>query len=119
MKVSSPRKGTELDPRVFASWQEEVNRAIRNLGFVRAVSATVQNDFGSIPAHGQLSVLVTVEGARPGGAVLVSITGSFVDGVTFDGRVTGDDEVRIRANNVTAGAIDPDNKNFAVMVFNL
>lgn len=119
MKVTSPRKGTELVPRVFATWQEQVNRAIRNLGFVRAISNTVANDFGSIAAHGQASTLVTVEGARSGATVLVSITGAFVDGLMFDGRVTGDNEVRLRATNYTAGAIDPANKNFAVVVFNL
>lgn len=120
MKVTSPRKGTELTPRVFASWQEQVNRAIRNLGFVRAISFSVAHNFPSVPAHSELLQLFTVTGARVGACVVVSLAASpFLEGIIFDAKVTQDDQIRIRASNYSDAAIDPANKNFAVVVFNL
>ncbi len=120
MKVASPRKGTELIPRVFASWQEQVNRAIRNLGFVRAVSAKVTQNFTSIAAHSEQTADFTVTGARLDGAVSVSWGDTALPtGLVLDAKVQASDSVRVRANNYTAIAQDPASNPISIVVFNL
>ncbi len=120
MNIGSPRKGSELIPRVFAIWQEQVISAIRNLGFVRAVSIQTTHNFPSVAAHGQQATTIALVGAREGGACLVSLgSTAFISGLIFDGKVSTDDEVRLRVSNYSDAAIDPGNKAFSIVVFNL
>ncbi len=114
MKISSPRKGTEQIPRIFSSWQEQVIRAIRAIGWSQASVLTVQIDFGSVAAHGQVVSAPAVIGARIGDVVTVSPNAA-IAGIIFDGYVTADDVVNVRANNYTAGAIDPPSTSFSIV----
>lgn len=119
MRISSPRKGSELDPRVFATWQEQVIRAIRALGFSRASISSVVIDFPSIAAGGQATSSQTIPGARVGGTVSVSTNaGAPTAGLLFDGYVSANDTVIVRATNITTGAVDAASAAYAVSVLN-
>ena len=118
MKISNPRKGEEQDPRVFATWQSQVIRAIRALGFSKASLAAVTIDFPSIAGGATATSSQTVAGARTGAAVTVTSTAAPTAGLVFDGYVSADDTVIVRATNVTASAIDPASAVYNVVVFN-
>jgi hypothetical protein len=100
--ISSPRKGTELEPRVFGTWQSQVERALRGLADEFTVTITLA--FGNVPAQGMVEKLVTVSGALVGSAVIVT-TVSSPGAMLFDGYVSAPDTVTVRATNPTAGAI--------------
>ncbi len=119
MKINSPRKGTELTPRVFAAWQEQVNRAVRALGFSRASISSVIIDFPSIAAAGQATSAVTVTGARAGAGVTVASSAAPTAGIVLDGYVSAADTVTVRATNITAAPVDPASATYVVTVFNL
>lgn len=120
MKISAPRKGTELSPRVFSAWQDQVIRAIRLIGFRRASMAKRTIDFGSIAAGGQETIDVTVPGVDNANAVVVvSTAGLPPAGLVYDGNVNASLDVRIRATNITTSAIDPPSASFLIAVFNI
>ena len=118
MKISSPKKGSELVPRIFATWQEQVIRAIRALGFSVASMAAVVIDFPSIAAASSSTSSETVTGARAGAAVTVTTDAAPTTGIVFDGYVSANDTVVVRATNITAGAIDPASATYNIVVFN-
>jgi len=100
-KISSPRKGSELDARVFARWQEQVTRAIREVR-----SETFEVDFGTLGPNGQSLVVVALDGAIVGAAVVVTPVEGQPFGLIFDGYVTMNNWVSLRAVNLGGGAIN-------------
>ena len=99
-KISSPRKGSELDPRVFARWQEQVTRFIRDLR-----SETFEVDFGTVPAVTANTILLELDGALIGAAVVVTPVFGQPAGLLFDGYVPVNDMVEIRAVNFTGAGV--------------
>jgi uncharacterized protein YgbK (DUF1537 family) len=114
MRIGTPRKGFELDLQVFARWQEQVITALRALKLSGITMATVTIDFGSIAAQGQVTSAQTVTGARAGAAVVVSSVAAPTSGVVLDGYVSDDDEVTVRASNITASPVDPASASYVI-----
>ena len=105
---------------IWRQWFELVYKAISNLGgLTRIFESSATLDFPSVAAHGVEKLTLTVTGAKVNALsvprVLVSSTP--VDGIIYDGYVSADDVVTIRACNYTAGAIDPASELFFVSVF--
>lgn len=125
--VSSPRKGTELDPRVFGTWQEQVTRALRDiqpaaiiLHRENAVIWDGGNEFGwFISPNSEFRALVAVTGARVGGAVNVTpVLAPPNFNLAFDGWVDADDVVGLRMRNPNPGANGGTNPDMVIVVFN-
>jgi hypothetical protein len=125
--VSSPRKGTELTPRVFGVWQEQVNRALRAIqpaGIIlhreNAIIWAGQSEFGwFISPNSELRALAAVTGARVGGAVNVTpVLAPPTFNIAFDGWVDADDVVGLRMRNPNPGANAGANLDLVIVVFN-
>lgn len=76
-------------------------------------------DFPSIAAAGTQTLTVTVTGAAVGDQVLLSLPATVNAGVVFDARVTAADTVTVRAQNITASAIDPASAVYTLTVLKL
>jgi hypothetical protein len=85
-------------------------------GWKRSYTTSLVFDFPNILAQSQSKTTVAVKGARAGDAVLVSPTNE-VDGLAFDGTVSANDVVQIRAYNYSAGAIDTGSQTYRVIVW--
>lgn len=114
-KISSFRKGTELDPRVFGTWQEQVSRALRALA--EEFVTTVSINFATVSAGGNVTKTVAIAGAESGAAVVVT-PGTAPGAMLFDGYVSSIGIVTVRATNPTTGAIAVPSASYRVMVFN-
>ncbi len=104
----------------WLQWFELVFKAILSLGGLnKVVEASATLDFPNIAAAGVQTLTLTVTGARVNATniprVIVSTTP--INGVIFDGYVSADDEVTIRAMNYTAGGINPASQLYCVTVF--
>lgn len=77
------------------------------------VEATI--DFGVISGGGQGTGTISLKGARPGSAVIVTPEVDTI-GIIYTGVVTAADAVTIYAKNCTAAAIDPPSTNFRIIV---
>lgn len=115
-EISSPRKGTELSPRVFGTWQEQVNRALRALAV--EFRGTIQLNFPSVGGHSQQELGIGLEGAKVGADMLVTAVNGAPPGLAFDGFVAAENVVTIRCINYTGGAINPASATYQVMVWN-
>lgn len=73
-------------------------------------------DFPSIAAAGAATLTVTVKGAEVGDAVMAHATSAPTSGLIFSAYVSAADTVTVRANNVTAGAVDAAAVDFVVLV---
>lgn len=146
VKISDARKGTELDARVFGTWQSQVNRAIRELqvaqdSVVQASSIlyhlepkydwqgfgsgffllSPQTGFGQgvNPPHS-----LTITGARFGATVLISWgeapddTAGLPPRVYLDAWVQADDLVSMSLFNYSTGLYISPVKDLAITVFN-
>lgn len=75
------------------------------MGVLRASTSL---DFPSVASGGVQSLTMTVTGARTGDPVTVTTNpGGLTTGIILTAGVTANDTVTVKANNVTAGAIDP------------
>lgn len=93
---------------------------IHNGSPIRAVmSATATIDFASIPAAGTQTATVTVNGATANDIVVLGLPATVDAGVIFDARVSAANTVTVRAQNITAGAIDPASASYTLLVFKL
>lgn len=86
------------------------------MGWTRSYTGNVVHDFGSIAAHSQATVTMTVNGARAGDPVLVRPTTAVI-GIIIDGTVTADNQVTVRAVNYSSSSIDPASQTYNVLVF--
>jgi hypothetical protein len=92
--------------------------AINNTGTIKGfVFGTATLDFGSIAANAILELDVALTGAKTGDAVVVTALNSYSSGIEFYGRVSADDNVKIRARNHTSSSIDPTSLTLAIMCF--
>jgi hypothetical protein len=98
--ISSPRKGTELAPRVFGTWQGQVEQGLRSFR-----TGAVLLNFGSVPAHGEVVLAATSKGAKLGASVTVTPVAGPPAGVVFDGFVSAANIVNVRAVNITASPV--------------
>ncbi len=103
--------------RWTTSWKNWFNAIVRALVWNLSLTATKTHDFGSINAHTESSVTVTVTGARASGTPTVLVTPDVnTAGIHYKGVVTADDTVTLYALNTTALAIDPGSTTFRVLV---
>ena len=84
---------------------------------VDVLYGTATLNFGSIAAQSQAGLSIAVTGARPNDIVAMTIPQNPSSGVFYEARVGANDQVNIRAFNITAGAIDPASAVFRVMVY--
>ena len=103
----------------WRQWFEMVYKAVLNLGgLTRIFESSATLDFPSVAAHGVQKLTLTVTGVRVNAASVprVLVSSIPIDGIIYDGYVSADDVVTIRACNYTAGAIDPASDLFFVSV---
>lgn len=100
-------------PKPWGNWFTQVWQAI--FGWSRTFYATKTHDFGSINAQVEATTTVTVSGAVAGDMVLVRPT-TAVNGIIVDGTVSAANTVTIRAVNYSAGAINPAEQVYKVIV---
>jgi hypothetical protein len=82
----------------------------------KLLTATATLDFPSIAAVNVQDLTITVTGAAVGDAVFFSLPAAPNAGVVFNAWVSAANTVKIRATNVTAGAIDPASASYRVVV---
>lgn len=81
---------------------------------------TKTHDFGSIATTANAETTIDVPGAAVGDDVLVSTPGGApTPGIILSARVTAANVVTLRAQNVTAGAVDPASMLYSVRVLKL
>lgn len=81
------------------------------------LTATSTINFASIPANTTAdSSGITVTGAAVGDAVFVGVPAAIESGIVVTGYVSAANTVKVRAANVTAGAVDPASGSFKVVV---
>jgi hypothetical protein len=83
------------------------------------LTATATLNFGSIAAHGEEELTITVTGAAVGDVVSLGLPASVESDLTFHARVSASNTVTVRAHNSnqTGGAaIDPASASYRVMV---
>lgn len=96
----------------WANWFSQVTAALK--GWRETLTTTKTHDFGSVAAGSQATTTVSVPTARAGDVVLVQ--GTLTNGIAYDGAVTADDTVTIRAINYSTGAVDPASQTFRIVV---
>lgn len=84
---------------------------------VRRAKGTL--DFPSIAAAGVAVLTIAVPGASVGDDALLAFVSAPNAGLVFTAYVTATDVVTVRANNVTAGAIDAASMDYRVTVLKL
>lgn len=82
---------------------------------MRGVSAAL--DFPSVAAGATATLTVTVPGAAVGDDARVSFLAAPQAGLIFTAWVSDADEVTVRAENVTAGAVDAASATYRVVVW--
>lgn len=82
-----------------------------------ALIATATLDFGSIAAgNGVADLTITVTGAAVGDPVALSLPAAINSGLVFNAFVSAANTVKVRATNISAGAINPASASFTVAV---
>lgn len=102
-------------PRSWATWFTEVWQAV--YGWRRTYFGSKTHDFGSINSQSQAVTTVTITGVRATGANVQVTPETPTDGIIVDGYVSAADTVTIRAHNYTAGALDPAQSVYNVIVY--
>ena len=117
LPVSMAYKGGALAaqwPRPWGNWISALFGCIA--GWKKTYTNSAIFNFGDILTLATATTTVTVTGARDGDAVHVS-SGTPTTGIIIDGYVSASDTVTIRAQNFTAGTINPASSTFRVIVF--
>lgn len=86
--------------------------ALRRVGRVDVANI----DFSAMAAHTTAEQAITVPGAVFGDVVAVGVSEALEAGLMVCGVVTDVDTVAIRLANVTAGSINPANRDYTVLV---
>ena len=97
------------------SWSNWFQQIFDCLPWNSAISVNATLNFSSVPGAGQLSLVVSVPGARVGDAVQISAA-SDVPGLMFVGLVSASGSVSVVAKNFTGAAIDPAPVSFRILV---
>lgn len=74
--------------------------------FRQVASATFSWDVGSTATLVQATTTVAAPGVKPGDVVIVGAV-TPTSGFTYDGYVSANGVITLRAHNVTAGTVDP------------
>lgn len=78
---------------------------------------TAALNFGSVSAHSEADLTITVSGAATGDAVALGVpTASVTAGIAFTAWVSATNTVTVRAHNYTAGPLDPVSGTFRATV---
>ena len=93
-----------------------LSEGIRALGPSKYLFGTATLDFPSTAAAGTQDLTITVTGAAVGDMVLCSLPAAINAGLVFNAFVSAADTVKIRCQNLTAGALDPASATFNVVV---
>lgn len=100
-------------PQSWAQWFTQVFRCLK--GWNESFTETATINFGSIAAGSQATSNVTITGARAGDAVIVQAA-TATNGIDYDGTVTANDTVTVRAKNYSTGAVDPASMSYRIIV---
>lgn len=127
-EVELPHRNTNLPAvklplrfrRTTTEWASWVARMASAVGFpIQSLTTTASLNYGSISANSSADLTVTLEGVKandPQPVVCIGIPSGVDAGLVFHGFVSADDEVTVRASNVTTGAINPAAFTFRVEV---
>lgn len=80
------------------------------------ITATAALDFGSIATLTKADLTITVAGATVGDAVMLGLPAAPTSGIVFQAFVSASNTVTVRANNYTAGSVDPASATYRVTV---
>jgi hypothetical protein len=83
----------------------------------QVLQASAVINIASVAAAGTVTNTVAVPGALPGDLVVLGLPATVDAGIVFDARVSAADTVTLRAQNITAGAIDPASATYTFLVF--
>lgn len=83
----------------------------------KLLTATATLDFPSVSAASSQDLTITVTGAATGDSVFVGPPTAITSGIHYSAFVSSANTVTVRANNFTAGAIDPASATFRATVF--
>lgn len=78
-----------------------------SVAVVKELKSTQALDFPSIAAQGQQELTVALTGAIAGSGVVVGVAAAPPAGIALNGYCVLNDQIVVRALNITAGAIDP------------
>lgn len=112
--IGSPPLREQFGSLGWQSWFTQVFSAL--MGWKKTYTVTLSHDFGSISAQSEDDQSVTVTGARVGDAVTVH-PAAVVAGVMFDGSVSANNTVSVRAVNYSAAPVDPPDQTYRIIVF--
>lgn len=98
-----------------AGWANWLTQIFLCLPWKKGMNITATLDFGAVPANSQLSLNVTITGARAGDAVQIAPLAD-VGGIIFTGVVTAANTVTVYAKNITVGAVNPASQDYRVIV---
>jgi predicted RecA/RadA family phage recombinase len=93
-----------------------LSEGLRALGPSKFLFGTATLDFPSTGAAGTQDLTITVTGAAVGDMVICSLPAAINAGLVFNAFVSAADTVKIRCQNLTAGALDPASATFNVVV---
>lgn len=103
--------------REWANWVADVARGLGSVG--QTLSTTAALNFPSVAAGGAEDLTVVLEGVRANDSapvVTIGVPSGVNAGLVFHGFVSADDEVTVRATNVTGAPINPVEHTFRVEV---
>lgn len=100
-------------PPAWAQWFTQVFKCLK--GWNESFTNTATINFGSISAQSQATSNVTVTGVKSGDAVIIQAE-TATNGIDYDGTVTADDTVTVRAKNYGTVAVDPASMSFRIIV---
>lgn len=99
----------------FQEWFKQVRFAI-NLLIDKFKYTSLTYDFPNIGAGATATTTATVTGCVAGDIVLITPATALEAGLVIYGYVSASDTVTVVANNPTAGAINPANRTYYIMV---
>ena len=106
----------------LVEWAANVTRYFQSLGNLAVdnglLSSTYTIDFASIAAGGTATSVQTLTGAKVGATCVLGLPAAPSAGIVFDAYVSAADQVTVRAQNLTGGAIDPASATYRVTVIN-
>lgn len=98
----------------FKLWANSIKSLFLNFSFKKELTATATLDFPSVASLLHEDLTISVTGAGLTDSVILGYTPT--TGIIYTGFVSLADTVTVRANNYTAGAVDPASGTFRVTV---
>ncbi len=120
MRIYPPPVRELIPSNNWNVWFDLVFKAILSFnGLQKVLSTTATLDFPNIAAQSTQTLTVALTGAKLDAAnpARVVLGYAVTMGIIYDGYVSADDVVTVRAMNFTAGAINPASSIFSITVF--